>query len=266
VAVSNRRALASLGRAGHPLADRLAEALHRGLTQRSSRAEHGWIIRIEALRQRMEASTEPLRTYEWEWSGDRSDERVVEEQLGKITRLASKGPMPAAILFSLVRAFEPQGAVELGTCVGISCAYQAAALRLNGSGRLWTFDASRARAATARRVLEELDLESITTIITGRFQETLEPTLRSVDVPIGYAFVDGHHDERATWQYFEQLLPRATRDTVFVFDDIHWSEGMERAWTRIAEDERVAVAVDVGDMGICLLGGDKSSHVTLRLP
>lgn len=213
----------------------------------------------------MAASTEKLRTYEWEWSGNQGDKRVVEEQLGEITRLASKGPRSAAILFSLVRSFEPQGAVELGTCVGISCAYQAAALRLNGSGRLWSFDASRARAAVARRVLEELDLQATTTIVTGRFQETLEPTLRSVDVPIGYAFVDGHHDELATWQYFEQLLIRATPDTVVVLDDIHWSDGMERAWTRIARDERVGVTVDIGEMAICLLGNDKSSPVTLRL-
>lgn len=212
----------------------------------------------------MEASTETLRTCEWEWSGDKSDERVIEEQLGELTRLASKGQRSAAILFSLIRSFEPQGAVELGTCVGISCGYQAAALRLNGSGWLWSFDASRARTAVARRVLEELDLQAMTTIVTGRFQETLEPTLRSVNVPIGYAFVDGHHDEQATWQYFEQLVSTATRDTVFVFDDIHWSDGMERVWTRIAQDERVAVAVDIGEMGICLLGSEKSPLVTLR--
>ena len=213
----------------------------------------------------MERSQERVRSPVSEWSGDPDDKRVLDHELGELTASASKRPRLAAVLFALVRAFVPKAAIELGTCVGISCAYHAAALRLNGGGKLWSFEASNARSGIAGGVLDELGLADEAALVVGRFQETLGPTLASVGAPVDYAFVDGHHDEAATWQYFEQLAGHAAPHCLFVFDDISWSEGMERVWSRIAQDERVAIAVDLGEMGVCLLGGSSQPLVSLRL-
>lgn len=42
-------------------------------------------------------------------------------------------------------------------------------------------------------------------------------------------FFDANHTYEATINYFEQCLPKAHSKTVFIFDDIHWSEEMERS-------------------------------------
>ncbi|MBK9599269.1 MAG: hypothetical protein IPO60_13350 [Flavobacteriales bacterium] len=42
-------------------------------------------------------------------------------------------------------------------------------------------------------------------------------------------FIDGHHAAEPTLDYFDQCLAKAHNDTVFIFDDIHWSTGMEEA-------------------------------------
>ena len=41
-----------------------------------------------------------------------------------------------------------------------------------------------------------------------------------------------------------------------VFDDVAWSPGMAEAWTAIQADPRVRVAVSLGTMGVCIVGGE----------
>lgn len=262
---AQERRLRVIGRVDHPQARSLATALRHAVRERVSASEEQAIAVLEQRRVQMLESTQLLHTPGSDWSGDPDDERFLEEQVGEITRGASKDRASALLLFSLVRAWRPRAALELGTCVGISCAYQASALRLNGDGgRLWSCEASSARIGVARTVVAELGLGEVVELVWGRFQETLAPTLAGLPAPLDYAFVDGHHDEDATWAYFEQILPAASAEAVLVFDDIHWSEGMEAVWARIARDARVALAVDVGDMGICLLG--RGSGPLIALP
>ncbi len=51
-------------------------------------------------------------------------------------------------------------------------------------------------------------------------------------------------------KYFEQLLPTAHNDSVFIFDDIHWSPGMEEAWKEIKKHTDVRVSVDTYQWGL----------------
>ena len=52
-----------------------------------------------------------------------------------------------------------------------------------------------------------------------------------------YAFIDVHHDDKATVACFKQILPYIADEAVIVFDDISWSDGMKRAWKKIIENE-----------------------------
>jgi predicted O-methyltransferase YrrM len=254
VPVANARALRQIARAQHPRAPALAEALRRALRGGGADAEEErWIARIEATRRELEHSDEILRTEESEWSGNAADRAVLEETVGECCRTASKPARSALVLFQLVRTLRPRTVVELGTCLGVSTSYQAAALRLNGEGRLATFEASRARVDVARRTVGGLGLDGVD-FHPGRFQDTLGPALAALPTPVDYAFVDGHHEEDPTIAYLDEIAGHAEDGAVLVFDDIHWSPGMEHAWTRIVADARVALAVDVGDMGICLMG------------
>ena len=50
--------------------------------------------------------------------------------------------------------------------------------------------------------------------------------------------------------YFEQCLHHIHPGTIFIFDDIHWSAGMEEAWNTIREHPKVIVSIDLYYLGI----------------
>jgi predicted O-methyltransferase YrrM len=139
----------------------------------------------------------------------------------------------------------------MGTSVGVSAAYQAAALRLNGYGSLVTLEGATSLADIAKNNFQQLGLDTVE-VVVGRFQDTLPDVLASRQ-PVDYVFVDGHHDEQATLAYFEQILKFLAETALIVFDDIAWSEGMKRAWNTIAHDRRVGVAVDLGEVGLSVI-------------
>jgi predicted O-methyltransferase YrrM len=172
-------------------------------------------------------------------------------ELGRYAKI-SKSRRSGLLLFRLVREFAPASCLELGTAIGISAAFQAAALELNGFGRLLTLERNPALVAAARRHFAQLGLNRVAAR-EGLFRDTLDAALAEM-APIEYAFIDGHHDEHATYDYFDRICGVLAETGVLVFDDITWSEGMERAWSRIAEDQRVSIAADLGNIGICVVG------------
>jgi predicted O-methyltransferase YrrM len=114
------------------------------------------------------------------------------------------------------------------------------------------------------RNFTNLGLDNVETV-RGRFQDTLSKVL-SANSPVNYAFIDGHHDEAATVKYFNAFVPALADTAVVVFDDIHWSDGMTRAWDVIRRHGHVRVSVDLGLMGIISTAGDSSPrhfHCTL---
>jgi predicted O-methyltransferase YrrM len=214
------------------------------------------VERIEARRRALVASQAELAVRRSEWTGDPDDDDVLHGTVGEFTARAAKSEFWALLLFRLVRRLDPRVCVELGTNMGISAAYQASALALaGGDGRLYSIEAAHAVAGIARETFAELGLAGRAECRTGRFDDVLEPLLAEVG-PAGYAFVDGHHHEEPTLRYFEALLPHLTDPAVLVFDDVAHSDEMRRAWRRIAGDERVRLALDLGQIGICTVGGE----------
>ena len=181
------------------------------------------------------------------WPGAVSGMRRVDD----LTRAACKPRRWAEVLFHLVRMLRPNVAIELGTCVGMSGAYQAAALKRNGVGMLLTFEGAEAAARIADEGFQALGLQAHVRVIVGRFADTLPGRLEGI-APIAYAFIDGHHEEQATLAYYAMLVPHLAPRALIVFDDIRWSPGMTRAWRTIADDGGSTVSVDCGSVGLAL--------------
>jgi predicted O-methyltransferase YrrM len=178
--------------------------------------------------------------------------------------LSSKSPLGALLLFRLVRELRPAHALELGTNLGISAAYQAAALALNGGGELHTIEGAPRLAALARAHLASLGLAA--EVHEGRFSDVL-PGLLARTAPLDYVFIDGHHDGPATVGYFAQIHPALGPGALVVFDDIAWSAGMAEAWRTVRADPRVRVAIGLGTMGACLVGGQgEPLRIDLPIP
>ena len=67
-------------------------------------------------------------------------------------------------------------------------------------------------------------------------------------------------------RYFELCLAHRTNDSVFVFDDIHWSAEMDQAWEVIKAHPDVMVTVDLFYIGLVFFRkGQPKQHFSLRV-
>lgn len=163
----------------------------------------------------------------------------------------SKPPRQCLLMYKLIRLFKPKIVIELGTNIGISSAFQAAALSINGpEGRLVTLEASPYRLHLAKSLHQTLALENVS-YVEGLFSDTLNQVLDDYS-PIDFSFIDGHHQYQPTLDYFTAIWNHVNPSALFVFDDIRWSDGMKQAWSEIQKDNRLSIAVDLNSMGICV--------------
>jgi len=184
--------------------------------------------------------------------------KLVTVSLERLSRYNSKSYPWTHLIFKIIRELKPSVCLELGTCIGITAAYQAAALEINQSGNLISLEGAEPLAIIARNNFKRLGLRRVTVRI-GRFQDTLGEVLKE-QAPINFAFIDGHHNGQATVGYLEDVLPFLSDGAVLLFDDILWSEGMKKAWQQIRAHRLVKTSVDLGVVGLCVIkktSGDK---------
>jgi len=278
--VRRRLALRRVRRLARPVDQTVAgvlRAVELALRGELEPDEKEWVRRIERIRRRLCDSREPVTLTDFgAVPADSAAERraaqeddapsgvVVTQTVGERCR-SSTSPLAALLLFRFVRELRPYRCLELGTNLGVSAAYQAAALRLNGGGELHTIEGAGSLAQLSRANLESLQLASVE-VYEGRFTDVLPAVLARTE-PLDYAFVDGHHDGPATVGYFARLHPSLRPGALVVFDDIAWSAGMAEAWTALEADRRVRASVNLGGMGVCVVGGDgERFRVDLPIP
>lgn len=183
--------------------------------------------------------------------------------LGEAVR-AAKSAFWCGFLFRLVLERRAASILELGTNLGISAAYLATAQRLAGGGRLVSIEGAPSLAALAREHLRQLGLEGAA-VAEGRFAHVLPEVLPGA-APLDFVFVDGHHDGPATIRYFEQMRPFLAPGAVVVFDDVAWSAGMAAAWREVSAREGFAASLDLGALGVCVVGERSGPPHPVRIP
>ncbi len=163
-------------------------------------------------------------------------------------------------LFRMVNHFKPATMLELGTSLGISTAYQAAAAP---HAKFISIEGDPTCASLAKENLRLLGLHHVG-IRQGSFEEQLLPSLQQLE-KLDYLFVDGNHRKEPTLNYFRQCIPFAHPDSVFVFDDIHWSDQMEAAWEQIKSHPDVSLSIDLFFVGLVFFRQEKlqKEHFTL---
>lgn len=183
-----------------------------------------------------------------------------ERQISAIARTALKSPKEARFLNRLVKFSSARTVLELGTSFGISTLYMASA---SADVKVYTIEGCPETARISRSNFQKLSSSNITSVV-GDFSRELPKILDQVQ-QLDVVFIDGHHAEEPTLRYFEQCLEKAHQDTIFVFDDIHWSSGMEAAWERLKAHEKVTVSIDLFDLGLIFLRtGQAREHFKLR--
>ena len=79
-------------------------------------------------------------------------------------------------------------------------------------------------------------------------------------------YFDGNHSKKATLEYFELLLPTINNNSVWIFDDIHWSKDMESVWEIIKNNPSVKVTIDTFQWGIVFFREEQvKEHFVVRV-
>jgi predicted O-methyltransferase YrrM len=187
-----------------------------------------------------------------------SDQRFV--RVKDVVHNSSVSAKYGEFLFRLVRHYKPSTMLELGTSLGISAIYLGLAAP---ESRIVTIEGCLDSANLARENFEKAGLKNIS-VITGTFEEKLETALKEVPAP-DLIYIDGNHRKEPTLAYFDRCLPHIHSGTIFVLDDIHWSAGMEAAWSTIRAHPRSKVCIDIYHMGIVFFNeGLSKEEFTLR--
>jgi predicted O-methyltransferase YrrM len=132
-------------------------------------------------------------------------------------------------------------------------------------GKIVTLEGAESLAALAKEHFHVLGLDNVS-VVAGKFQDTLKDVLDTY-VSVNYAFIDGHHDEKATLAYFRQIIPFLSGRALLIFDDISWSAGMKRAWNTIRADERIKISLDLKQVGVCIIDNETLARksITIRM-
>lgn len=232
----------------------LRRALAATVRGRLDAAERAWVERIEERRRRLVVDRTPTGLPVFTEDEEAGGEYAVGEpelETGLASALMSLSPHWCLLLLRVVRELAPRSALELGTGFGISGAYQAAALELNGSGRMTTIEGSDAWAAIARDGFSELGLGRVTSVVGPIGERAL--TEAASAAPLDFVFIDAEHQERATVEHFEAVLPSLADGALVLFDDADW-EPVRRAHERIAADGRVRSSFAIGRFAATIVG------------
>jgi predicted O-methyltransferase YrrM len=184
-----------------------------------------------------------------------------QKSVSQIAGTALKPKKYAQLLFRLVKHYQPQNILELGTSLGITTAYLAVA---HPSAYITTIEGSKAIAQKAKDNFKKLHLSNIQSF-QGNFDTVLPPVIQELP-SIDLAYIDGNHRYQPTMNYFQQILKKTSSHSILVFDDIHWSEEMEKAWEEIKAHPAVQYTVDIFFLGFVFFRNEfkAKQHFTIR--
>jgi predicted O-methyltransferase YrrM len=178
-------------------------------------------------------------------------------EISKIAQTAGITPKNAELLFRIVRYFQPKSILEIGTSLGLATS----ALSLGTEkAKIITLEGCPNTQKQAQIQLQGQNsnfqnVEFVNTEFSSYFK-AIHPS------PITHHLIyfDGNHSKKATLDYFEALLPTISNDSVWIFDDIHWSADMEEAWEIIKNHPKVSVTIDTFQWGIVFFRAEQEKE------
>jgi predicted O-methyltransferase YrrM len=182
--------------------------------------------------------------------------------VSRIARTALSNPYQCRFMARLAGHINPSSILELGTSLGISAAYLAAAAP---GAKVTTVEGDPSVAAHAKDVFANLNLANINLEVRV-FRDYIDslPAGERFDL----VFLDGHHEGAALVGYFDALRPHMHEHTVVIVDDIYWSGDMTEGWKTLLGRPGVTQSVDAFRFGVLFFDTSfrEREHHRIRLP
>ncbi|MBO9584163.1 MAG: class I SAM-dependent methyltransferase [Flavobacterium sp.] len=181
-------------------------------------------------------------------------------QISKIAQTAGISPKRAELLFRVTNYFQSATILEIGTSLGLATS----ALALgNPKTKVVTIEGCPNTANVAQKQLAEFDCNNVENVISEFESFLISENIQATNYNLIY--FDGNHSKKATLAYFDLLLPTIDNDSVWIFDDIHWSEDMEEAWEMIKNHPQVKVTIDTFQWGFVFFRREQpKEHFIIR--
>jgi predicted O-methyltransferase YrrM len=182
-----------------------------------------------------------------------------ERKISQIFKTSSSKGKYGDLLFKLAKYYQPSTILEFGTSLGIGTIHLASG---NPTSTVITVEACSETRNQALKNIKTFEINSIESKL-GTFDDFLESHEgKSFDL----VFVDGHHDGEALKKYMEQLEKFTHNDTIFILDDIRWSDSMLAAWNWFVKHPDYHVTMDLFRMGIVVKRPQQvKEHFTIKL-
>ena len=149
------------------------------------------------------------------------------------------------LLYSISNYYTPKNILEFGTSLGIGSIHFSAG---NKSSNITTIEACQNTLFIAQQNFKISNTTNLNSILSTFDDFLVDYSGDKFDV----IFIDGHHDGIALIDYLERLKPHTHNDSLFILDDIRWSDSMHEAWNSIINDPYYHVSLDLFRMGIIL--------------
>ena len=215
--------------------------------------------KVENLRKQL-LNNETVLSVE-DFGAGSSISKTNQRTIASIAKHAAKPKKLAQLLFRMVKEYQPQHILELGTSLGLTTSYLSLA---KPDASLITMEGSKEIANEAQKNFQSIGLKNII-LNEGNFDLTLAAVIRGLS-SIDFAFIDGNHRQHPTERYFQELLSKAANNSILIFDDIHWSKEMDAAWETIKNHPSVRCTVDLFFIGIVFFRPEfhEKQHFTIR--
>ncbi|WMJ74767.1 class I SAM-dependent methyltransferase [Cytophagaceae bacterium ABcell3] len=181
-------------------------------------------------------------------------------RISSIAKNSEKPPKLAQLLFKITERFQPDTILDLGTSLGLTTLYLSKAAP---KSTVYTFEGCPETLEVAKENFRKLNAVNIKPVL-GNIDDTLPQVLQQIK-SADLVFFDANHKYEATLNYFNICLQKATQDSIFIFDDIYWSSGMQKAWQEIKDNDHVRLSVDLFYMGLVFFRKKQpKQHFVLR--
>ncbi|WP_199117600.1 O-methyltransferase [Pedobacter sp. ASV28] len=182
------------------------------------------------------------------------------KKISQIAKNALKNKRLAQLIYRLAAHHKPSNMIELGTCLGITTAYLSKAWP---QADILTIEGCPQTAAVAYHNFTELGLQNVE-LQVGNFNDLLPKAIEERS-QLDFIYIDGNHTKEATLNYFNWCLPKIAENSLFIFDDIYWSEGMKEAWEEIKLHPQVTVTIDLFWIGLVYFRkGQAKEHFKIK--
>jgi len=148
-------------------------------------------------------------------------------------------------LYRLINKFKPKTIIELGTSIGLTSLYLS---KPSKNFTVYSIEGCLNLQSFAKQLFLENKAFNIVSM-NGNFDIEF-PNLLAQLKTVDFVYIDGNHSYESTITYFNEALKKKHDQSIFVIDDINWSEGMQKAWKEIYSNLQVTLSLDFFYFGI----------------